>query len=66
VDEIKRLARLGERFYSECTPGYYNNEGKRGNANGFLSGSYGGGPIAFFRLLEEWRSTGELAGLALR
>jgi len=66
VDEIKRLARLGERFYSECTPGYYNNEGKLNNANGFFSGNYGGGPIEFFRLLEEWRATGQLAGLELR
>ena len=48
------------KFYTECTPGYYNNEGKVGAAGGFFSSLYGAGPIHFFQLLDEWRSTGEL------
>ncbi|MGA2953415.1 MAG: NAD(P)/FAD-dependent oxidoreductase, partial [Caulobacteraceae bacterium] len=40
VEEVRSLARLGERFYSECTPGYYNGEGKR--RGGFFSDMYGG------------------------
>ena len=65
IDEMKDKARLGERFYAECTPGYYNNEGKLGNPVGFFAGTYGAGPIRFFRLLDEWRADGRLDGLAL-
>jgi cyclohexanone monooxygenase len=67
VDEMKSKARLGEKFYAECTPGYYNNEGKPGqNPVGLFTSTYGGGPIKFFRILDEWRSTGRLEGLDLR
>jgi cyclohexanone monooxygenase len=64
VDEIHRMALLGEAYYASCTPGYYNNEGKPGSANnGFLSGTYGGGPVAFFDILKNWREEGALRGL---
>ncbi|MFT7645772.1 MAG: cation diffusion facilitator CzcD-associated flavoprotein CzcO [Candidatus Poriferisodalaceae bacterium] len=63
VDEMIDKARLGERFRAECTPGYYNNEGQTGNNNGFFSGSYGGGPIRFFRILDEWRNSGRFEGV---
>ncbi len=62
VDEMFAKARMGERFRAECTPGYYNNEGQTGNANGFFTGSYGGGPIKFFELLDAWRAAGEFEG----
>ena len=62
VDEMNAKARLGKRFRAECTPGYYNNEGKTGNANGFFAGSYGAGPVAFFRVLDRWREEGQLDG----
>ena len=65
-DEVRDKARLGERFYRECTPGYYNNEGRLGNPNGFFAGMYGAGPVVFFELLDAWRSDGELAGVDLR
>ncbi len=65
VEEIRRAATLGTRFYRECTPGYYNSEGKLGNPIGFLSGTYIEGPIKFFQLLEDWRATDELAGVTL-
>ncbi|WP_420441001.1 flavin-containing monooxygenase [Candidatus Poriferisodalis sp.] len=64
-DEMADKARLGVKFYEACTPGYYNNEGKLGNPNGFFSAMYGAGPIKFFRLLDEWRSTGRLEGIDL-
>src|SRR3954454_23737467 len=63
VAEIRRAATLGRRFYSECTPGYYNNEGKLGNPLGFFAGTYVEGPIRFFELLEEWRADGQLEGV---
>ncbi len=65
VDAVIRLARVGLQFLEQCTPGYYNNEGKpaeRAGQNGF----YGGGSIEFFRLLREWRAEGSLRGLELR
>ncbi len=66
VAEIRRAAAMGTRFYTECTPGYYNNEGKLGNPLGFFAGTYVEGPIKFIQLLDEWRADGELAGVELR
>ncbi|HEY2177841.1 MAG TPA: NAD(P)/FAD-dependent oxidoreductase [Caulobacteraceae bacterium] len=65
VSEIRDLARLGQRFYAECTPGYYNSEGAVGNRQGFFSEMYGGGPIRFFEKLAAWRADGRLEGLTL-
>jgi cyclohexanone monooxygenase len=66
VDEIKRTARLGERFFAECTPGYYNNEGKPQDGGGFFTDNYGAGSEVFFQILRDWRAKGDLAGLELR
>jgi len=65
VQEVRSLARLGERFYRECTPGYYNSEGMVGNKSGFFSDMYGAGPLRFFEVLEQWRAEGSMKGLAL-
>jgi cyclohexanone monooxygenase len=65
VDEVRSLAKLGARFYAECTPGYYNSEGSSDNRNGFFSDMYGAGPIRFFRKLAAWRDAGDLDGLEL-
>ena len=65
VDEIRKLSKIGAKFYAECTPGYYNSEGKEENKDGFFSDMYGAGPILFFMLLEQWRSNGEMMGLEL-
>jgi cyclohexanone monooxygenase len=62
VETIRSLAILRRKFLEECTPGYYNNEGKpaeRSEQDGF----YGAGPIAFVKVLEEWRADGTLKGL---
>ncbi|MFC6063855.1 flavin-containing monooxygenase [Streptomyces ochraceiscleroticus] len=40
------------RFLAECTPSYYNNEGKPSGR----SESYGGGPVEFYALLRRWRA----------
>jgi cation diffusion facilitator CzcD-associated flavoprotein CzcO len=66
VDEINRLDVSGTRFYTECTPGYYNNEGKEASKNGFFTGMYGGGSIRFFKLLAHWRDQGDMKGLDVR
>jgi cyclohexanone monooxygenase len=65
VDTIIRLARLGQQFLEDCTPGYYNNEGKPGERSG-QNGFYGGGSPAFFEILRGWRAKGGLEGLELR
>jgi cyclohexanone monooxygenase len=66
VAVIERLARLGERFFRECTPGYYNGEGKPQQKNGLIANSYGAGPVEFFKVLKDWRDEGQLRGLELR
>ena len=63
--EMQDKARIAERFYAECTPGYYNNEGRLDTSNGFFAGTYGAGPIKFFRILDDWRSTDRLEGVEL-
>jgi cyclohexanone monooxygenase len=65
VAEVKSLARVGERFFMECTPGYYNSEGAAGNRTGFNSDMYGAGPLRFFEVLRGWRDAGKMAGIAL-
>jgi cation diffusion facilitator CzcD-associated flavoprotein CzcO len=65
VDEVRSLARMGQRFYAECTPGYYNSEGAAGNRQGFFSEMYGAGPLPFFQILAAWRASGEMPGIAL-
>ena len=47
-------------FLAACTPGYYNNEGQSGGP--LLSGYQQGAP-AYFRYIEQWRQSGEFAGL---
>ncbi|BCJ49419.1 monooxygenase [Actinoplanes sp. NBRC 14428] len=43
-------------FQLDCTPGFYNNEGRPVRSS-LAAVQYGRGPIAFFDLLREWRST---------
>jgi cation diffusion facilitator CzcD-associated flavoprotein CzcO len=64
VDEIHRVARLGTRFYTECTPGYYNGEGQVQSGRGLFTQMYSPGPLKFFALLEAWRKEGRLDGIA--
>jgi cyclohexanone monooxygenase len=64
VDTIIRLSVFAQDFLENCTPGYYNNEGKPGERSG-QNGFYGGGSEDFFRILREWRASGELSGLEL-
>ena len=65
VDTIKSLAVQREKFAAECTPGYYNNEGKP-NPLAVQNSAYGAGPIAFVKVLEDWRAAGDLAGLEIQ
>ena len=64
VDTIKRMSMFNMKFLEECTPGYYNNEGKPG-AGSLIGSAYGGGPEAFFQILRDWRDEGSMRGVEL-
>ncbi len=51
---------------SDCTPGYYNNEGQDPGPAAKLNVGYPAGPSAYFRYLDAWRSSGDFEGLEFR
>jgi cation diffusion facilitator CzcD-associated flavoprotein CzcO len=66
---VERLEHGGRRFGNnpECTPGYYNNEGRPPGRRGLLNSvGFPEGPVAYFRYIDEWRTSGEFAGLEFR
>ncbi len=66
VDEINSFGGGNQQYYQDCTPGYYNNEGKPGEGkNAKIAAFYGGGSEAFFKILSEWREQGDMAGVVL-
>jgi hypothetical protein len=51
----------------DCTPGYYNNEGKPAGRRERLNFSgYPEGPVAFFEFIDKWRNSGRFEGLEFR
>ncbi len=50
-------------YLNNCTPGYYNGEGKAAAGDGFLQGHYSDGAIKFYGLLRAWRDKGGMEGL---
>jgi cyclohexanone monooxygenase len=64
VEQCLSKAQLGTDFLENCTPGYYNNEGKTSERSA-QDGFYGGGSIEFFQILEDWRKKGELERMDL-
>jgi len=50
-------------FQESCTPGYYNNEGRPGDGDGWFGGFYPDGSEALFEMWREWRATGAFEGL---
>ncbi len=64
VQTIMDVAVFRQKFQEECTPGYYNNEGKP-NPTAIRNAPYGKGPIAYVKVLEDWRAAGALEGLEL-
>jgi cyclohexanone monooxygenase len=65
VATIKRKAIHNQRFQQECTPGYYNNEGKPAKSTGLFGEQYGGGPVEFHDIIRQWRADGQMKGLKL-
>lgn len=72
VNHVREVAVDTSTFIRECTPGYFNNDGQEvADQSGVLrprsyTGEvYGLGYYAFEKLLEDWRSSGDLAGLVI-
>jgi cation diffusion facilitator CzcD-associated flavoprotein CzcO len=59
-------SREAPQFLADCTPGYYNNEGKPEERTGGLFNGYPAGPAAFFSFIDGWRRSGTFEGLELR
>jgi cyclohexanone monooxygenase len=64
IEQCLQKARQTGDFFENCTPGYYNNEGKPGERSA-QDGFYGGGAPEFIRILDAWRADGKLAGLVV-
>ena len=62
---VHALAGLRDHYDAECTPGYYNNEGKPHEGGG-LGSFYPGGADEFIGLIKEWCAAGAFEGLDLR
>lgn len=56
---------IGALAGPECTLGKYNNEGQDREPTAMRAARCGGGSIGYFKLLEAWRVSGELADLEL-
>lgn len=66
---LDKLEAGGRRFGNQpdCTPGYYNNEGRDGGLRGLRNSlGYPEGPVAYFAYILQWRESGEFAGLEFR
>jgi cation diffusion facilitator CzcD-associated flavoprotein CzcO len=61
-DVILETSAPTREFQSQCTPGYFNNEGQTQRAGAAAYDVYGGSPIEFYRMVREWRS-GSMYGL---
>jgi cyclohexanone monooxygenase len=64
VEVIVNGAKDRRAFLEACTPGYYNYEGKR-ERYADLNDFYAAGPMAYIKLLEDWRERPDLPGLEL-
>jgi cyclohexanone monooxygenase len=64
VQTVVSGAKGRRAFLETCTPGYYNYEGKRDRSAG-LNDFYAPGPMAYARLLDQWRQQADLPGLQI-
>ena len=66
---VADLLANGRRFGNDpsCTPGYYNNEGHARDDRALLDFvGYAQGPVAYFEYIDQWRESGDFAGLEFR
>ena len=50
----------------DCTPGYYNNEGREPGPAAKLNVGHPAGPTAYFKYIDGWRNSGQFEGLQFR
>ncbi len=50
----------------DCTPGYYNNEGREPGPAARLNVGHPAGAMAYFKYIDAWRSAGNFEGLQFR
>jgi cyclohexanone monooxygenase len=50
----------------DCTPGYYNNEGREPGPAARLNVGHPAGALAYFNYIDEWRNSGQFEGLQFR
>ena len=60
LDTLAAKAIPRGNFETECTPGYYNNEGDTSTPTLFAT-TYGGGAFEYFDVLRRWRESGYAA-----
>ena len=65
LDVLQEKSVKDTTFLKECTPGYYNNEGKNERDSIWLS-NYGGGPFEYMDILRAWLDDGMERDLRLK
>jgi cyclohexanone monooxygenase len=50
----------------DCTPGYYNNEGREPGPAAKLNVGHPSGAMAYFKYIDAWRNSGEFEGVEFR
>jgi cation diffusion facilitator CzcD-associated flavoprotein CzcO len=50
----------------DCTPGYYNNEGREPGPAARLNVGHPAGALAYFKYIDAWRNSGQFEGLEFR
>ena len=64
VERLESGHRMRMTADPDCTPGYYNNEGQPTGRRGVLNSmGFPEGPVAYFQYIDDWRSSGDFAGL---
>ncbi len=64
---VRRIESAGRSFFgnTECTPGYYNNEGQpMGRREHLNSSGYPEGAVAYFNFITQWRESGKFEGVS--
>ena len=63
VQTVRECPQVALEFRKDCTPGYYNGEGRVGEGKGIFENLYGAGPVVFYDLVRDWRAKGSFEGL---
>jgi cyclohexanone monooxygenase len=64
VEKLHAMAGMRDRYDAECTPSYYNNEGKPEEGAG-LNSFYPGGSDEFLSMMHAWCDAGSFEGMDL-